>query len=154
MYSPITALATIRYQWVRVAGLEKLLMPLAENRNPSLTGTLVLPATKCIMSDPDFVEIVFSSPALELEGSLFVPKAEVVAIVKTTNHEDLSKVGYRGRATPESVEYRPTAGTVPATDQTDPVTQPELAPAVTLDVPQSTVAPLVCSPAINEIAIT
>jgi hypothetical protein len=102
-----TALVTIRYQWVRVAGLERLLMPLAENRNASLTGTLVLPATRCVLSDSSFVEIVFSSPAMEVEGSLFVPRAEVVAIVKTAKPEDMYKVGYRGRPPAEPIEPEP-----------------------------------------------
>jgi hypothetical protein len=102
MPSSITALVTIRYQWVRVAGLERLLVHLADNRNPSLTGTLVLPATRYDTSDSSFVEIVFSSPELELEGTVFVPKVEVIAIVKTANPEDLGKVGYRGRAAAEA----------------------------------------------------
>ncbi len=95
MSSAIVALVTIRYQWVRLAGLEQLLMRLAENRNPSLTGTLVLPLTRYDTTDSTFLELGFSSPALELEGTLFVPKAEVIAIVKTVDPEHLHKVGYR-----------------------------------------------------------
>ena len=94
MTSPITTLVTIRYQWVRAAGLEKLLLPLANNRNPSVMGTLVLPATRYDGSDPSFAEVVFSSAELELDGTVFVPKAEVIAIVKTADPEDLHKVGY------------------------------------------------------------
>jgi hypothetical protein len=104
MPSPITALVTIRYQWVRVAGLERLLVPLANNRNPSLTGTLVLPASRYDASDPAFVEVAFSNSNLELEGTVFVPKAEVIAIVKTSDPEDLHKVGYKDRTQTNLVE--------------------------------------------------
>src|ERR1035441_8962803 len=47
------------------------------------------------MSDPSFVEVAFRSPAMELEGTLFVPKAEVIAILKTDDPSDLPKIGYR-----------------------------------------------------------
>ena len=73
MPSIITALVTIRYQWVRIAGLERVLMSLADNRNPSLSGTLVLPVTRYDTSDGSFVELAFLNPAAELEGLLFVP---------------------------------------------------------------------------------
>jgi hypothetical protein len=106
MFSSITALVTIRYQWVRVAGLDRLLMPLADNRNPSLTGTLVLPATHYDTSDTGFVEIAFSSPALELQGTIFVPKSEVISIVKTDHPDDLHKVGYKGRGQVEPMEAK------------------------------------------------
>jgi hypothetical protein len=104
MSSPITALVTIRYQWVRTAGLERLLLHLADNLNSSLTGTLVLPVTRYHMSDPSFVEVAFRSPAMELEGTLFVPKAEVIAILKTDDPSDLPKIGYRGRAASDAMD--------------------------------------------------
>jgi hypothetical protein len=115
MPSPITALVTIRYQWVRVAGLERLLMPLANNRNPSLTGTLVIPATRYQIEDSTFAEIVFSNSGLEIEGTVFVPKTEVVAIVKTADPEDMHKVGYEDRSRTEQLEETPIA-TTPVTD--------------------------------------
>lgn len=102
--SPITALVTIRYQWVRTAVLERLLLHLADNRNPSLTGTLVLPVTRYDMSDPSFLEVAFSSPEMELEGILLVPKSEVIAILKTEDPSDLFKVGYKGRPTSEAMD--------------------------------------------------
>ena len=111
MPSPITALVTIRYQWVRSAALERWLRHLADNRDPSLTNTFVLPVTRYDISDSCFVELVFSSPALELEGTILVPKTEVVAIVKTTNPEDLPKIGYQGRAFADYLERKPTADT-------------------------------------------
>ncbi len=104
MYSTITALVTIRFQWVRIAGLERLLMPLADNRNASLTGTLVLPVCRYDTSDSAFVEVVFSSSAMEVEGTLCVPKTEIIAIVKTTDPEQMHKVGYRGRPKVEEIE--------------------------------------------------
>ena len=114
MPSPITSLVTIRYQWVRIAGLDRLLGSLAENRNPSLTNTLVLPATRCNMADSAFAEIVFSSPGLQLEGTIFVPKSEVIAILQTSDPDDLGKVGYKGRAL-QSLEtiVEPLAATPP-----------------------------------------
>src|ERR1700744_3776618 len=107
MSSAVTALVTIRYQWVRIAGLDRLLMSLAENRNPSLTGTLVLPVTQCVTSDAAFLELTFSSPGMELEGVLFVPKSEVIAILKTTDPKDLSKIGYKGRALSDPLVIEP-----------------------------------------------
>ena len=70
-------MAILKYQWVRVAALDRLLLGLADNRNPSLTGTLVLPITRYDISDPSFVELAFSSSALDLDGTIFVPRAEV-----------------------------------------------------------------------------
>jgi hypothetical protein len=104
MSPPITAMAILKYQWVRVAALDRLLLGLADNRNPSLTGTLVLPITGYDISDPSFVELAFSSSALDLEGTIFVPRAEVIAILKTANPEDLQRIGYRGRASAEPVD--------------------------------------------------
>jgi hypothetical protein len=104
MPNPITAMAILKYQWVRIAALDRLLLGLADNRNPALTGTLVLPVTRYDTSDPCFVELAFSSPMLELEGTLFVPKTEVVAILKTDNPEDLPRIGYRGRPLAEPIE--------------------------------------------------
>lgn len=101
MSPSITAMAILKYQWVRIAALDRLLLGLADNRNPALTGTLVLPVTRYDMSDPTFVELAFSSAALDLEGTIFVPKAEVVAILKTDDPEDLQRLGYRGRASAE-----------------------------------------------------
>jgi len=116
MTSSIIALVTINFQWVRHAGLEKLLVPLANNRNPSLTGTLVLPATHYDGSDPSFVEVVFSSPELELDGAVCVPKAEVIAIVKTSAPEDLHKVGYMERATSSGILTASPVDTPPETE--------------------------------------
>ncbi len=99
-------MAILRYQWVRVAALDRLLLGLADNRNPALTGTLILPVTRYDLSDPAFVELVFSSAALEVEGTIFVPKAEVIAIVKTDDPEDLQRIGYRGRASAEAAQYK------------------------------------------------
>ena len=104
MPSPITAMAILKYQWVRVAALDRLLLGLADNRNPALTGTLVLPVTRYDTSDPCFVELAFSSSMLELEGTIFVPKTEVVAIVKTDNPEHLPRIGYRGRPLAEPID--------------------------------------------------
>jgi hypothetical protein len=114
MPSAIIALVTIRYQWVRLAGLDQLLVRLAENRNPSLTGTLVLPLTRYDTSDSAFVELGFSSPALELEGTLFVPKSEVIAIVRTVDPEHLHRVGYRPNTYGEVLE--PTPAETPAVE--------------------------------------
>jgi hypothetical protein len=41
---------------------------------------------------------------MELEGTLFVPKAEVIAILKTDDPSDLPKIGYRGRAASEAMD--------------------------------------------------
>ena len=112
MSAAITALITIRYQWVRVACLDRVLMPLADNSNPALTGTLVLPATEYDTSDAGFVEISFSCPSVGLQGTVFVPKSEVIAIVKTDHPDDLHKVGYTGRGLPEAAEE--TAGDAPS----------------------------------------
>lgn len=107
MPCPITALVTIRYQWIRLASLERLLAPLANNRNPQLTGTLVLPATRYDTSDSAFVEVAFGSEALEVYGTIFVPKTEIVAIVKTDAPEDLGKVGYKGPPLNEPIAAEP-----------------------------------------------
>lgn len=106
MPSPITSLVTIRFDWVRSAGLERLLGAIADNRNPSVSGILILPATRFNTSDSTFIEIAFSSPALELEGTIHVPKSEIIAIVKTDMPDDLCKVGYRGRAVSEEAERK------------------------------------------------
>jgi hypothetical protein len=109
MSTCITALVTIRYQWVRVASLERLLTHLADNRNPALTGTIVLPVTRYDTSDSAFMELVFSNPGLQLEGTLFVPKGEVISILKTANPDDLPKVGYQGRSMSHCVAPEPSA---------------------------------------------
>lgn len=127
MSPPITAMAILKYQWVRVAALDRLLLGLADNRNPALTGTLVLPVTRYDISDPSFVELAFSSSALELEGTIFVPRTEVVAILKTAAPEDLERIGYRGRASAEPLDTKdakavadppPPNGSHPAANQT------------------------------------
>jgi hypothetical protein len=123
MSPPITALAILKYQWVRIASLDRLLLGLADNRNPALTGTLVLPVTRYDVSDPSFVELAFSSAALELDGTIFVPKAEVVAIVKTDNPDDLQRIGYRGRPLAEP-EPAKTDGETPAVDGSPPMVNP------------------------------
>ena len=105
MSTSVTALVTIRYQWVRTAGLDHLLLILADNKNASLSGMLVLPVTRYNSSDQWFLEVAFSYLDLELHGTLFVPKSEVVAIVKTDDPEDLPKVGYKGRAPTEQLVY-------------------------------------------------
>lgn len=113
-------MAILKYQWVRVAALDRLLLGLADNRNPALTGTLVLPICRYDISDPSFVELAFSSPALELEGTILVPRAEVIAILKTDNPEHLQRIGYRGRALAEpdspteAKQSKAAAGTSPA----------------------------------------
>ena len=149
MSAPVTALATIRYQWVRVAGLEKLLMPLAENRNPSLTGTLVLAATSCNTSDPGFVEIAFSNPLLELEGSLYVPKAEVVAIVRTHNPNDMYKVGFKGRSS-VSLEHKDDAETPHPVTTNDANGAGEAVAPSAIETSTSTTATMVCSSAASD----
>jgi hypothetical protein len=101
MSTSITALVTIKYQWVRTAGLDHLLLVLADNKNASLSGMLILPVTCYNTSDQWFLEVAFSNAYLELHGTLFVPKSEVVAIVKTDDPEDLHKVGYKGRSPSE-----------------------------------------------------
>jgi hypothetical protein len=124
MSPPITAMAILKYQWVRVAALDRLLLGLADNRNPSLTGTLVLPITRYDISDPSFVELAFSSSALDLEGTIFVPRAEVIAILKTANPEDLQRIGYRGRASAEPVDtpatQEPQAADTPTPNEPHP----------------------------------
>ena len=45
MSKSIKALVTIKYQWVRNAGLDQLLSILADNKNASLSGMLILPVT-------------------------------------------------------------------------------------------------------------
>ena len=107
-------MAILKYQWVRVASLDRLLLGLADNRNPALTGTLVLPVTRYDISDSMFVELVFSSAALELEGTIFVPKAEVIAILKTDDPADLERLGYRGRARVETTVENSTADVSPS----------------------------------------
>ncbi len=107
MSSAITSLVSIRYQWVKISGLDRLLGGLADNKNASLSGLLVLPATRYDTSDSAFVEVAFSCPGLELEGVVFVPKSEVIAIVKTSNPEDLFKVGYTGRSVGERLDPIP-----------------------------------------------
>ena len=101
MTSAITSLVSIRYSWVKISGLDRLLGSLADNRNASLSGILVLPATHYDMSDSTFVEVSFTSPALELQGIVFVPKTEVIAIIKSSSPEDMHKVGYKGRSPAE-----------------------------------------------------
>jgi hypothetical protein len=118
MSSVITALVTIRYQWVRIAGLERVLMGLADNRNPSLSGTLVLPVTRYDTADASFVELAFCNPAAELEGLLFVPKAEVIAILKTTDPDHLPKVGYRGRVSEQVLDTSFVIEAAPAQNRT------------------------------------
>ena len=110
MSSSITAMAILKYQWVRVASLDRLLLGLADNRNPALTGTLVLPITRYDISDSMFVELVFSSATLELEGTIFVPKGEVIAILKTSDPQDLQRLGYRGRGSAEPAAATPHRG--------------------------------------------
>jgi hypothetical protein len=105
MSSSITALVTIKYQWVRTAGLDHLLLVLADNKNAALSGNVILPVTHYNCSDQWFLEVAFSSNYLELQGTLFVPKSEVVAIVKTDDPQDLPKVGYKGRTPPEPAVY-------------------------------------------------
>ena len=102
----ITALVTIRYQWVRIASLERLLIPLAENRNPALTGTLVLPAIRYDSSDSSFVEVVFGNAAAEFEGTIVVPKTEVLAILKTASPEDLARTGLLKNRMHEHIEAK------------------------------------------------
>ncbi len=106
MSTSVTALVTIKYQWVRTAGLDHLLLILADNKNASLSGMLILPVTRYNTCDQWFLEVAFSNLYLELHGTLFVPKSEVVAIVKTDDPEDLPKVGYKGHAPPEPVVYQ------------------------------------------------
>lgn len=106
-------MAILKYQWVRVASLDRLLLGLADNRNPALTGTLVLPITRYDISDSMFVELVFSSATLELEGTIFVPKGEVIAILKTSDPQDLQRLGYRGRGSAEPAAANLTAETLP-----------------------------------------
>ncbi len=115
MPSPVTALATIRYAWVRLAGLERLLLHLAENRNPALTGTIILPVTRYDMSDSIFVEFSFSHPGLDLHGTIVVPKTEVITIVKTDLPEDMGKLGYSGRALTNATNLSPAEEEAPVT---------------------------------------
>ena len=107
MSSVITCLVSIRYQWVKISGLDRLLGGIADNKNASLSGLLILPATRYDTSDSTFVEVAFSCPAMEVEGIVFVPKTEVIAIVKTVDPEDLFKVGYTGRGMGERLEPIP-----------------------------------------------
>jgi hypothetical protein len=116
MSKSIKALVTIKYQWVRNAGLDHLLLILADNKNASLSGMLILPVTSYNTSDQWFLEVAFSNAYLELQGTLFVPKSEVVAIVKTDDPEDLHKVGYKGHSQSEPLvcQGRPLGSGTPA----------------------------------------
>jgi hypothetical protein len=116
MSTSITALVTIKYQWVRTAGLDHLLLILADNKSACLSGMLVLPVTRYNTSDQWFLEVAFSNAYLELHGTLFVPKSEVIAIVKTNDPEDLHKVGYKGHSPSEPLvcQRRPIGSETPA----------------------------------------
>lgn len=91
----VVAKVFLRYQWIKNSALDRLLMPLAENKNPSLSGLLVLPVSRFDLSDNHFVEVAFTQAQLEFEGVLYVPKTEMLAIVKTMKPEDMEKVGQR-----------------------------------------------------------
>lgn len=91
----VVAKVFIRYQWIKNSSLDRLLMPMAENKNPSLSGLLVLPVTRFDLSDNHFAEVAFTQAQLEFEGVLYVPKTEMLAIVKTMKPEDMEKVGHR-----------------------------------------------------------
>jgi hypothetical protein len=64
----------------------------------------VLPVTRYDTTDASFVELAFCNPAAELEGLIFVPKAEVIAIIKTIDPDHLPKVGYRGRVSEQALD--------------------------------------------------
>ena len=91
----VVAKVFIRYQWVKNASLDRLLLTMAENKNPSLSGLIVLAVSRYDLSDSYFAEVAFTQAHLEFEGVLYLPKTEILAIVKTMNPEDMEKVGTR-----------------------------------------------------------
>ena len=90
----VVAKVFIRYQWIKNASLDLYALHGREQESLALRADRA-GSQPLHLSDSYFAEVAFTQAQLEFEGVLYVPKTEVLAIVKTMKPEDMEKVGTR-----------------------------------------------------------